>query len=109
MGRRVEVPPRDVSAPVRVPATTTTGGKKPSGVYSERHSEAQNPLYQQWIRSETPLKLVFSDGSALTGVILTYDTYALQVKTPSGVTLIFKQSLRWIAPVADAPSTEDTQ
>ncbi|NMP21137.1 RNA chaperone Hfq [Sulfobacillus harzensis] len=98
MSRRVDIPPRDTSAPVRIPGAKPTGTKKPSGVFSERHSLAQEPLYQQWVDAEVLLRFVFSDGSALEGLLRAYDTYALQVETEQGLMLVYKQSLRWIAP-----------
>ncbi|MCY0900366.1 MAG: hypothetical protein OWU33_15825 [Firmicutes bacterium] len=98
MSRRIEVPPRDVSAPVRVPAKGSAS-KKPSGVFHERHTSAQDPLYQAWILDETPLTFMFDDGSALSGILRAFDTYALHIVDGDGVSMIiFKQSLRWVRP-----------
>lgn len=99
MSRRIEIPPRDTKAPVRVPRAPESKPKKPSGVLNERHTSAQDPLYRQWIDDETTLMLTFDDGSALSGILRAFDTYALQLDTPDGERmLVFKQSLRWIKP-----------
>lgn len=103
MTRRIEVPPRDGSAPVRVPRTTKDsskkGGKKPSGVFNERHTSAQDGLYQEWLAEQVALELTFDDGSTLVGVLTSYDTYALRMDDQDGVPmLVFKQSLRSIKP-----------
>ncbi|MCY0877694.1 MAG: hypothetical protein OWU84_01935 [Firmicutes bacterium] len=100
MSRRIEVPPRDTAAPVRVP-TKRAAPKKPSGVFHERHTASQDPLYQAWIEDGTILTFMFDDGTTLTGVLRAFDTYALNIVDPEGVDmLVFKQSLRWIRPQA---------
>ncbi len=101
MTRRIEIPPRDGSAPVRVPqkSHTTAKTKKPSGVFNERHTSAQDVLYRQWVDDEAALLFTFDDGSTLVGVLREYDTYALHIDDADGVpTLVFKQSLRSIKP-----------
>lgn len=100
MSQRVIVPPRDSNAPVKVPqATPKDGGKKPSGIFNERHTAAQDPLYQQWIDEKTPLTLMFDDGSTIEAQLMAYDTYAVQAQVAEGTPmLIFKQALRWIKP-----------
>lgn len=103
MSRRIEIPPRDTSAPVRVPRNRTAApppqSKKPSGVFNERHTAAQDVLYREWINQQQPLVFTFDDGTAVTGVLQSYDTYALSVEdTNGGPLLIFKQSLRTIQP-----------
>lgn len=108
MSRRIDIPARDTSAPVRVP-TQQGGGKKPSGVHGERHTSAQDPLYREWVDAETWLSLSFSDGTSVEGVLQAYDTYALHVVTPAGLPMVaFKQSLRWIVPTGHDVSSPDT-
>lgn len=104
MPRRIEVPPRDTQAPVRVPTRRSAGQnprsrKKPSGVFNERHTSAQDGLYRDWIDMETPLTFTFDDGDEMVGILRAYDTYALTVEDGGGAAvLIFKQSLRLIKP-----------
>lgn len=103
MSRRIEVPPRDTTAPVRIPSRRNEAPpqrKKKSGVFNERHTSAQDGLYRDWIAQAQSLLFTFDDGTELIGVLQTYDTYALHVEDPQGVaTLLFKQSLRSIRPV----------
>lgn len=97
MSRRgIEVPPRNGTASVRVPAA---GKKKPSGVLSPRHTSAQEPLYHEWIGAAVTLEFSFDDGTAIQGVLQDYDTYSLQVNINGTQMVVFKQSLRWIKPV----------
>jgi sRNA-binding regulator protein Hfq len=101
MSRRIEIPPRDTSAPIRVPRQreSTSKPKKPSGVLNERHTSAQDGLYREWIAEAVPLAFTFDDGTQMNGVLQSYDTYALKVVDPDGVPmLLFKQSLRSIRP-----------
>lgn len=101
MTRRIEVPPKDNSAPVRVPGMTSSQ-RKPSGVLGERHVSCQEPLYRLWIDTKTALELVFDDGSEISGLLVAHDTYALHLVDHEGTAmLIFKQSLRWIRPASD--------
>ncbi len=96
MSRRgIEVPPRNSTAPVRVPGNSK---KKPSGVLNPRHTSAQDPLYQEWIDNGVALELSFDDGTVLQGVLQRYDTYSLQLDSNGAPMLVFKQSLRWIKP-----------
>ena len=96
MSRRgIEIPPRNTTAPVRVPGN---GGKKPSGVLSPRHTAAQEPLYQQWMEAAVTLELSFDDGTVVQGVLQDYDTYCLKIESNGTPMLVFKQALRWIKP-----------
>jgi len=102
MSRRVEVPPRDTSAPVRVPRSgpAVTKPKKPSGVFSERHTSAQELLYREWLDNEISLVFTFDDAPSVSGVLRAHDTYALHVEATDGQPmLIFKQALRSIHPL----------
>ncbi|MCL5115812.1 MAG: RNA chaperone Hfq [Firmicutes bacterium] len=108
MSRRIEIPPRDASAPVRVPGTQSAP-KKPSGVFNERHTSAQDPLYRAWIASAQRLVLTFDDGSEMGGVLEAYDTYALHLRSEADQPiLVFKQSLRSITPRLDDAASGDT-
>lgn len=102
MPRRIEIPPRDKSAPVRIPQgipKSSTQSKKPSGVFNERHTSSQDVLYRDWVENQTPLLLVFSDATTLVGTLQGYDTYALHLEDENGIpTVVFKQSLRLIRP-----------
>ncbi len=102
MTRRIEVPPRDTTAPVRVPrrqANPSQSKKRGSGVLHERHTSAQDDLYRDWMEKGLTLTFTFDDGSFTTGVLTAHDTYALSVAVADGSpVLIFKQSLRMIAP-----------
>lgn len=96
---RIDYPPRDSSAKVRVPAASTPPShpKKPSGVLNERHTRAQDPLYERWIADQALLELIFTDGSIWTGILQSHDTYTLFMKGETGEeVLVFKQSLRSI-------------
>lgn len=74
--------------------------KKPSGTQSERHTRAQDPLYEEWVTSQATLELIFTDGSAWSGKLQTYDTYGLRmIGNDQRVALIFKQGIRSIRPI----------
>lgn len=95
---RIEVPPRNTSASVRIPATRSTP-KKPSGVLSERHTSAQDPLYQSWIMEGSLLEVTFNDGETLKAYLRGYDTYALSLMAEDDQDmLVFKQGVRLIRP-----------
>lgn len=103
MSKHIEIPPRDTSAPVRIPQgrnqIPASQSKKPSGVFSERHTSAQEVLYREWSAKQTTLLVTFDDGSSMVGILQAYDTYALQIDDTDGIpTLIFKQSVRSIRP-----------
>lgn len=110
MPHRIGIPPRDQSAFVRVPGNSEKpSSKKGAGVFHERHTSAQDPLYQEWIQEQTRLTISFEDGTALQGRLVAYDTYALQIETaPKDYVLVFKQSLRWIAPRVDDAASSGT-
>lgn len=102
MSQRVEIPPRDTEAPVRIPHRRTNPSepkKRGSGVFHERHTSAQDDLYRDWMQKGLTLTFTFDDGSIMTGVLTGYDTYALSVADANEIPiLVFKQSLRMIAP-----------
>ncbi|MDA8194295.1 MAG: hypothetical protein M0Z53_09905 [Thermaerobacter sp.] len=96
----VNLPPRDGGGKIRIPHADKAP-KKPSGVFNERHTRAQDPLYDEWLRAQTVLEVVYTDGTFWTGMLHAYDTYGLHMIGADGQdVLIFKQGLRSIRPVA---------
>lgn len=104
MSKRIEIPPRDTKAPVRIPHKNepekiSQKPKKPSGVFNERHTSAQDGLYRAWIEHQTAIVITFDDGTSLEGTLHSYDTYALHLQDKDGVELlVFKQAVRSIKP-----------
>ena len=104
MSKRIEIPPRDTKAPVRIPhkgrpEPSSQKPKKPSGVFNERHTLAQDGLYRDWMAHQTAIVITFDDGATLEGTLQSYDTYALHIQDVDGLELlVFKQAVRIIKP-----------
>lgn len=106
----VDVPRRHTAAPARVPHTRTRTPKPAaSGNASPRHSKAQEALFEGWVLKQTPVQLVFNDGTEITGYIQVYDTYALAMADLDGRDfLVYKGAIRMIYPLAEDAGNHNT-
>lgn len=101
--------PRSVSGHVRparnAPSVSSRpaphGAVPPPPAPTERR-DMRSAYQDDWLnaarKAKTPLELIFTNGSALSGHLVNFDTYALLMEHEGGTALVFKHAVMLVRP-----------
>ena len=59
----------------------------------------QNPFFSEMKNKKMKVKVVFSRGDSLTGIIIAFDNYSLLLRSDEKDYLIFKNNVNFIEPI----------